>query len=100
MSTKKDSRILNFLFGTQNPVKIIPGLALAVVITIVGIQLTKMIAVLLNFKKSPVSAVMMAIVLGIIVKNTIGVPRSFQPGVGFGLKKLLRLGIIFMGIRI
>ncbi len=46
------------------------------------------------FKQSPVSAIMMAIVLGIIVKNTIGVPRSFQPGVGLGtdIKKLKKLG--------
>ncbi len=58
----------------QNPVKIIPGLALAVAITIIGIQLTKWIAVLLSFNKSPVSPIMMAIVLGIIVKNTIDVP--------------------------
>jgi uncharacterized membrane protein YadS len=43
---------------------------------------------------------MMAIVLGIIVKNTIGVPKRCQPGVDFGLKKLLRLGIILMGFRL
>jgi uncharacterized integral membrane protein (TIGR00698 family) len=100
MSKKKDSRILNFLFGMQNPVRIIPGLALTVVIAIIGIQFTEWIKVLLKLKQSPVSAIMMAIVLGIIVKNTIGVSRRFQPGVGFGLKKLLRLGIIFMGIRL
>ncbi len=46
MRTKKDSRILNFLFGLQNPVKIIPGLVLAVAITIIGIQLTEWIALL------------------------------------------------------
>jgi uncharacterized integral membrane protein (TIGR00698 family) len=100
MRKRKDSRILNFLFGMQNPVKIIPGLALTVAIAIIGIVLTKWIKVPLNLKQSPVSAIMMAIVLGIIVKNTIDVPQSFQPGVGFGLKKLLRLGIILMGIRL
>ena len=62
MSKRKDSRILNFLFGMQNPVKIIPGLALTVAIAIIGIQLTKWIKVLLNLKQSPVSAIMMAIV--------------------------------------
>ena len=93
-------RILDILFGTQNVLNIIPGLALAVVVTIVGIQLTKWVAALLGLAKSPVSAIMMAIVLGIIVKNTIGVPERCQPGVSFGLKKLLRLGIILMGIRL
>jgi uncharacterized integral membrane protein (TIGR00698 family) len=80
--------------------EIIPGLALAAVVTIVGIQLTGWVATLLGLTKSPVSAIMMAIVLGIIVKNTIGVPKLCQPGVDFGLKKLLRLGIILMGIRL
>jgi len=73
--------------------EIIPGLALAAVVTIVGIQLTGWVATLLGLTKSPVSAIMMA-------KNTIGVPKLCQPGVDFGLKKLLRLGIILMGIRL
>ena len=92
--------ILTMLFGTHNVLEIIPGLGLAVVVTIVGIQLTGLVATLLGLTKSPVSAIMMAIVLGILVKNTIGVPKLCQPGVDFGLKKLLRLGIILMGIRL
>ena len=100
MSEKKESRILNLLFGKQNPLRIIPGLILAVVITCIAFQLTKGIAVLLDLNKSPVSAIMMAIILGIIIRNTVPVPQSFQPGIGFGLKKLLRLGIILMGIRL
>jgi len=100
MSDRRESRILNLLFGMQKPIIIIPGLLLAVVITIIAFQMTKGIAVLLDLKKSPVSAIMMAIILGIIVRNTIHLPHAFQPGIGFGLKKLLRLGIILMGIRL
>jgi uncharacterized integral membrane protein (TIGR00698 family) len=100
MNERGESRILNLLFGTQKPLKVLPGLSLAVVITIIGIQLTKGTAAVLDLKKSPISAIMMAIVLGILVKNIIGFPQSFQPGIGFGLKKLLRLGIILMGIRL
>ena len=100
MTGKKNLRILNILFGTQRVQEIIPGLLLAVVVTIVGIQLTKLIATLLGLAKSPVSAIMVAVVLGIIVKNTIGVPRLCQSGVRFGLRKLLRLGIILMGVRL
>ncbi len=100
MNGKKESRILNLLFGTQNPQKIIPGLVLTVVITVIAFLLTKGIASLLDLKKSPVSAIMMGIMLGIIIGNTFPIPQSFQPGIGFGLKKLLRLGIILMGIRL
>jgi uncharacterized integral membrane protein (TIGR00698 family) len=92
--------ILNIFFGGYHVLEIIPGLALAVVVTIAGMQLTGWIATLLDLTKSPVSAIMMAIVLGIMVKNTIGVPKRCQPGVDFGLKKLLKLGIILMGIRL
>lgn len=93
-------RVLDILFGTQNVLEIVPGLVLAVVVTIIGIQLTAWVATLLGLAKSPVSAIMMAIILGIVVKNTMGVPEFCQSGVGFGLKKLLRLGIILMGIRL
>lgn len=84
----------------QNPITILPGLVLAVLITFIGFQSTRWTASLLNLKKSPISAIMIAIILGVLVKNTIGVHRDFQPGVGFGLKKLLRLGIILTGIRL
>ncbi len=84
----------------QNPFVILSGLILAVLITFVGFQSTRWIALFLDLEKSPISAIMMAILLGVLVKNTIGVHRGFQPGVSFGLKKLLRLGIILMGIRL
>jgi uncharacterized integral membrane protein (TIGR00698 family) len=100
LTEKKESKILNLLFGMQNPITILPGLVLAVLITFIGFQSTRWTASLLNLKKSPISAIMIAIILGVLVKNTIGVHRGFQPGVGFGLKKLLRLGIILMGIRL
>jgi len=100
MSEKRESRIMNLLFGRQDPLEIIPGLVLAVVITVIAFLLTKGIASLLDLKKSPISAIMMAIILGIIIRNTFPIPQSFQAGIGFGLKKLLRLGIILMGIRL
>ena len=37
---------------------------------------------------------------GIIIRNTVGVPALFRPGVTFCVKKILRLGIILLGIRL
>ncbi|MEP6802533.1 MAG: putative sulfate exporter family transporter [Acidobacteriota bacterium] len=51
-------------------------------------------------RPSPVSGIMVAILIGMLVANTVGVPRIFLPGVGFAMKKLLRLGIILVGIRL
>ena len=46
------------------------------------------------------SYILVAIVLGMVVRNTVGLPAIFEPGVSFCLRKLLRLGIIMMGIRL
>ncbi len=47
-----------------------------------------------------VSFILVAIVVGMIIRNTLGLSDVFAPGVAFSLKKLLRLGIILLGIRL
>ncbi|MEK4359627.1 YeiH family protein [Paenibacillus sp. FSL M7-1455] len=42
----------------------------------------------------------LAIILGMIYKAAVGVPESMMPGVGFSNKKLLRFGIILLGMRL
>jgi len=54
----------------------------------------------LGFAKSPVSAIMMAIVLGMLVANTIKLPESIQPGLMFCTSAILRIGIMLLGIRL
>ena len=51
-------------------------------------------------KPSPISGIMVAILLGMAVANTVAVPRLFRPGLDFAMKKVLRLGIILVGIRL
>jgi len=80
---------------------IIPGLLLALVLAFAGQFLSKFIGIdLMGLPKSPVSAIMMAIILGIIIRNTITLPDSLQPGIRFGLVRVLRLGIVLLGIRL
>ncbi len=55
---------------------------------------------LLGFEKSPVSPVMTAILLGLIITNVIRLPSWIAPGLTFAVKKVLRLGIILLGIRL
>ena len=40
------------------------------------------------------SFTLIAILLGILIRNTAGVPQLFNPGVAFVVDKLLKLGII------
>jgi len=44
--------------------------------------------------------VMVGIVLGMIAGNSLPLTKQFQPGIKFSVKKLLPLGIIFLGARL
>jgi len=80
---------------------IVPGFILALVLAFGGQYLSDLIGVtLMGLPKSPISAIMMAILLGIVVRNTIKLPATFQPGIRFGLVRVLRLGIVLLGIRL
>jgi len=80
---------------------VLPGLILALVLAFAGQFLSQFIGIdLMGLPKSPISAIMMAIILGIIIRNTISLPASLQPGIRFGLVRVLRLGIVLLGIRL
>ena len=65
---------------------VLPGLILALVLAFAGQYLSELIGIdLMGLPKSPVSAIMMAIILGIIIRNTITLPVTFQPGIRFRL---------------
>ena len=80
---------------------VLPGLLLALVLAFAGQFLSDFIGKdLMGLPKSPVSAIMMAIILGIVVRNTMTLPPLFQAGIRFGLVRVLRLGIVLLGIRL
>jgi uncharacterized integral membrane protein (TIGR00698 family) len=47
-----------------------------------------------------VSEILVAVLLGLYVRNALGVPASLQPGIKFALQRILRLGIILLGLRL
>src|SRR3954469_13808782 len=47
---------------------------------------------------SPISPIMLAVVLGLIIRNTIGVPKAYEAGLRLCLKTVLRLGIVLLGL--
>ena len=95
------STLENLLFGTTiNRVpSLIPGVALSAAVVAAAVLVADLINSALGIK-GLVSFILVAIVLGIIVRNTVGLNAVFAPGVAFCLKKLLRLGIILLGIRL
>ena len=80
---------------------VLPGLLLALVLAFAGQYLSELIGIdLMGLPKSPISAIMMAILLGILIRNTIKLPVALQPGIRFGLVRVLRIGIVLLGIRL
>jgi uncharacterized integral membrane protein (TIGR00698 family) len=85
----------------QDAASLIPGLFVAVLLAALSIWLSDFIGLtLMGLDKSPVSAGMMAILLGLIVNNVVPLPGLLTPGFTFAVKKVLRLGIILLGIRL
>ena len=86
---------------------LIPGLAICFIITLLGVYLADLIGVFLieiNLlpagSASPISGIFVAILIGVIIRNTIGLHDVFQRGVKFSLKYALRFGIILLGLRL
>jgi len=80
---------------------LLPGLLVALTLAWLSIWLSDFIGVtLLNFEKTPVSAVMLAILLGLVISAVTSLPAVLKPGFSFAVKKVLRLGIILLGIRL
>ncbi len=84
----------------------LPGLTLAVIVMVISGR----IAVYLGGwllrawgapagRGSPISAMSVAIVLGMIVANTTGVSGRFQEGLQLAIKRVLRFGIILVGLK-
>jgi uncharacterized integral membrane protein (TIGR00698 family) len=81
--------------------KIIPGLVVAALLAWASTWLSRFLGIdVLGFDKSPISAVMMAILLGLLIGNIIPLPAWLKPGFTFAVKKVLRFGIILLGIRL
>ena len=55
---------------------------------------------LMGFEKSPISSIMMAIILGMLIANAIRLPETMQGGLKFCTSTILRLGIMLLGIRL
>ncbi|MBC8263596.1 MAG: putative sulfate exporter family transporter [Anaerolineales bacterium] len=80
---------------------LLPGLLVAALLAWLSIWLSKFIGVtLLGFDKTPISAVMLGILLGLIIGAVVPMPTVLKPGLKFAVKKVLRLGIIMLGIRL
>ena len=77
------------------------GIALALSVAIAAGYAADFVGVsLLGFSKSPISAIMMAIVIGMVIANVVVLPESVITGLRFCTSTVLRVGIMLLGIRL
>lgn len=85
----------------------VPGILLSLGVILIGIYLADLLGLFLiqlnvlpTGSASPISGIFVAILLGILIRNTIGISAVFINGVQYALKYLLRAGIILLGLRL
>ena len=86
---------------------IIPGLLLSIIVMVIGIFGAELIGkgliylgVLSPESKTPISSIFVAILIGIVIKNTVTVSEMFKAGISFSVKYALRAGIVLLGLRL
>jgi uncharacterized integral membrane protein (TIGR00698 family) len=99
-----NNKILKTVFGTEKVWTVIPGTLTAIAVMLLSLVAARYLGAFFkaqfNLHSSPVSTFLLAIILGMILRNVIPFPKIFEPGFKFCVAKLLRLGIIFLGIRL
>jgi uncharacterized integral membrane protein (TIGR00698 family) len=81
--------------------RLLPGLILAALLAWLSMWLSRFVGEeVFRFERTPVSPVMMAILLGLLIGNLVRLPSWLNPGLNFSVTKVLRLGIILLGIRL
>ena len=81
--------------------KIFPGVALALIFYLFSQGINNVLAIeIFGTYKSPISTVLIAIILGIIMGNAFTPRPGMMVGLDFTQQYILKLGIIFLGIRL
>ena len=105
------SQFSRALLGVERPaaaVKLLPGALLAAIVMLASLPLADWLGRALlrvqgidpTGRASPVSGVLVAIVIGMLLRNLLPLPGALRPGIQFSVTKLLRLGIILVGIKL
>lgn len=71
-----------------------PGLALAAAVAAAALALRSLPGVAI------LSPMILAIVIGIAVRNTVGTPAAAQPGLAFAMRPVLRGAIVLLGLQL
>jgi uncharacterized integral membrane protein (TIGR00698 family) len=78
----------------------LPGMSLALGLAWAGWVISEFAGRTFHYNAgaSPISPVTLAVALGLIVRNTVGVPATYEPGLRLCMRGILRIGIVIMGL--
>lgn len=76
--------------------KIIPGLILTIIVTVISYALTKLSII----SSLHLSSLIIAILLGMLIGNLFTLPELIKPGLTFSAKTILRLAVILLGFKL
>ena len=80
---------------------LVPGLALAAGLSALAVPLATWLgANVLGYPLSPVSPILLTVLLGVLVRNTVGLPPVYAAGLRICVEWLLRIGIAILGLRL
>lgn len=79
---------------------VIPGLLIAFALAVAGNFLADRLALSLGLGAGAISGIMVAILLGLALGNLLKLPAALKPGIGFAVKRVLRLGIVLLGLKL
>jgi uncharacterized integral membrane protein (TIGR00698 family) len=74
--------------------RLLPGLLLTFILASVAFTLRNLLGI------AALSPLIIAIVLGMALHNTVGTPGVFKPGVVFSMRRILRFAIILLGLQL
>lgn len=81
-------------FDQSSPARVLPGLVLAALIAAAAFALRHLPGLGL------VSPLILAILIGMAFHNLVGTPAAARPGAAFAMKRVLRVGIVLLGLQL
>src|SRR5699024_10096625 len=86
-------------------IQLLPGVLLCVLLMFSGKYLAEILSYLMielgilsANSGTPISGIFVTILLGVLLRNLIGVKDIFLQGISFSLKYILRIGIVLLGL--
>jgi uncharacterized integral membrane protein (TIGR00698 family) len=73
---------------------LLPGLLFTATIAMVALKLRDLVGI------PALSPLIIAIVLGMAIQNTVGTPAALKPGVTFSMRRILRFAIVLFGLQL